>query len=173
MALNAGGQPADLAPAGGMWGRFYDGLGYLAGLILAIMAGAVFLQVVLRYIGWAAFDGLDEVPRYLFVWLVMLGAAAAMHRGEHTLLGYFRDRFGRRGRALAIIVANAAGIALFAYLIKLSFILVPNAQFQTSAGLGLPLGYVYAAVPVGSALIILPMARVIFLALRDLWPKHS
>ena len=27
---------------------------------------------------------------------VMLGAAAAMHRGEHTLLGYFRDRFGRR-----------------------------------------------------------------------------
>ena len=173
MALNAGGLPADLAPAGGMWGRFYDGLGYLAGLILAIMAGAVFLQVLLRYAGWAAFDGLDEVPRYLFVWLVMLGAAAAMHRGEHTLLGYFRDRLGRRGRALAIIAANAAGIALFVYLIKLSFVLVPNAQFQTSAGLGLPLGYVYAAVPVGSVLIILPMARVLFLALRDLWPKHS
>jgi TRAP-type C4-dicarboxylate transport system permease small subunit len=156
-----------------MWGRFYDGLGYLAGLILAIMAGAVFLQVLLRYVGWTVFDGLDEVPRYLFVWLVMLGAAAAMHRGEHTLLGYFRDRFGRRGRALAIIAANAAGIVLFVYLIKVSFILVPNAQFQTSAGLGLPLGYVYAAVPVGSVLIILPMARVLFLALRDLWPKHS
>ena len=93
-----GGHLADPAPAGGMWGRFYEGLGYLAGLILAIMAGAVFVQVVLRYVGWAAFDGLDEVPRYLFVWLVMLGAAAAMHYGEHTLLGYFRDRFGRRGR---------------------------------------------------------------------------
>ena len=173
MAHGAGGQPADLAPAGGMWGRFYDGLGYLAGLILAIMAGAVFLQVLLRYLGWAAFDGLDEVPRYLFVWLVMLGAAAAMHRGEHTLLGYFRDRLGRRGRALAIIIANAVGIVLFVYLIKVSFILVPNAQFQTSAGLGLPLGYVYAAVPVGSVLIILPMARVLFHALRELWPKHS
>jgi TRAP-type C4-dicarboxylate transport system permease small subunit len=173
MASESGGQPADQAPAGGIWGRFYAGLGYLAGLILAIMAGAVFLQVMLRYAGWAGIDGLDEVPRYLFVWLVMLGAAAAMHRGEHTLLSYFRDRFGRRGRALAIIAANAAGIALFAYLIKLSFILVPNAQFQTSAGLGLPLGYVYAAVPVGSVLIILPMARVIFLALRDLWPRHS
>ena len=116
MASDAGGQPADLAPAGGSVGRFYEGLGYLAGLILAIMAGAVFLQVVLRYVGWAGIDGLDEVPRYLFVWLVMLGAAAAMHRGEHTLLGYFRDRLGRRGRALAIIAANAAGIAFFAYL---------------------------------------------------------
>ena len=171
MASSVGGQAADQAPAGGIWGRFYEGLGYLAGLILAIMAGAVFLQVMLRYVG-RGIDGLDEVPRYLFVWLVMLGAAAAMHRGEHTLLSYFRDRFGRRGRALAIIVANAAGIALFAYFIKLSFVLVPNAQFQTSAGLGLPLGYVYAAVPVGAALIILPMARVVFLALRDLWPKR-
>jgi TRAP-type C4-dicarboxylate transport system permease small subunit len=173
MASGVGGQPADPAPAGGIWGRFYEGLGYLAGLILAIMAGAVFLQVMLRYAGWAGIDGLDEVPRYLFVWLVMLGAAAAMHRGEHTLLSYFRDRFGRRGRALAIIVANAAGITLFAYFIKLSFVLVPNAHLQTSAGLGLPLGYVYAAVPVGAALIILPMARVLLLALCDLWPKHS
>ena len=168
-----GGHLADAAPAGGLWGRFYDGLGYFAGLILAIMAGAVFLQVVLRYAGWAAFDGLDEVPRYLFVWLVMLGAAAAMHRGEHTLLGYFRDRFGRRRRALSIILVNAAGIALFVYFIKLSFILVPNAHLQTSASLGLPLSYVYAAVPVGSVLIILPMARVLYFALRDLWPKHS
>ena len=170
MASGVGGHPADQAPAGGIWGRFYEGLGYLAGLILAIMAGAVFLQVMLRYVG-RGIDGLDEVPRYLFVWLVMLGAAAAMHRGEHTLLGYFRDRFGRRGRALAIIVANAAGIALFVYFIKLSFILVPNAHLQTSAGLGLPLGYVYAAVPVGAALIILPMARTLFHALRDLWPR--
>lgn len=173
MASGVGGQFADRAPAGGVWGRFYEGLGYLAGLILAIMAGAVFLQVVLRYAGWAGIDGLDEVPRYLFVWLVMLGAAAAMHRGEHTLLSYFRDRLGPRGRDFAIILVNAAGITFFAYLIKVSFVLVPNAQFQTSAGLGLPLGYVYAAVPVGSALIILPMARVLFLALRDLWPKRS
>ena len=48
------------------------------------MTAAVFLQVVLRFIGWTGIDGLEEVPRYLFVWLVMLGAAAAMYRGEHT-----------------------------------------------------------------------------------------
>jgi TRAP-type C4-dicarboxylate transport system permease small subunit len=52
-------------------------------------------------------------------------------------------------------------------------VLVPNAQFQTSAGLGLPLGYVYAAVPVGAALLILPMAWRILVALRALWPRPS
>jgi TRAP-type C4-dicarboxylate transport system permease small subunit len=65
------------------------------------------------------------------------------------------------------------GIALFLYLIKLSLVLVPNAQLQTSAGLGLPLGWVFLAVPVGAALVVLPMARNVAVALRSLWPKRS
>jgi TRAP-type C4-dicarboxylate transport system permease small subunit len=96
-----------------------------------------------------------------------------MQRGEHTVLDYFINRLGPRGRALVIALTNAAGIALFLYLIKLSFVLVPNAQLQTSAGLGLPLGYVFLAVPVGAALIVLPMARTVAVALRSLWPKRS
>ena len=78
-----------------------------------------------------------------------------------------------RTRALIIIFTNAVSILLFAYLIKLSFTLVPNAQFQTSPGLQLPLGYVFAAIPIGSVLIILPMLRNIYFALRTIWPKSS
>ena len=50
---------------------------------------------------------------------------------------------------------------------------MPNSQLQSSAGLGLPLGYVYAAVPVGAVLIILPMLRNLVAALRSLWQKPS
>ena len=164
---------AEADHASGSWRRAYDALGNVGGLILAIMTGAVFLQVVLRFLGRAGIDGLEEVPRYLFVWLVMIGAAAAMHRGEHTALDYFVKLLGPRGRALVTAGTNAVGIAFFLYLIKLSLVLVPNAQLQTSAGLGLPLGYVYAAVPVGAALLVLPMARNIVAALRSLWPKRS
>jgi len=66
--------------------RTYDALGHVGGAILAVMTGAVFLQVVLRFVGSAGFDGLEEVPRFLFVWLVMIGSAAAMQRGQHTVL---------------------------------------------------------------------------------------
>jgi TRAP-type C4-dicarboxylate transport system permease small subunit len=150
----------------------YDVLGHIGGLILAVMAGAVFLQVVLRYAG-RGIDGLDELPRYLFVWLVMIGAAAAMQRGEHTVLDYFINRLSRRARALVLVTTNAVGIGLFAYMIKLSLVLVPNAQLQTSAGLELPLGYVFAAIPVGAALLILPMFRNLYRALGDLWQRPS
>jgi TRAP-type C4-dicarboxylate transport system permease small subunit len=156
-----------------VWTRTYGALGHVGGLILAIMAGAVFLQVVLRFIGWAGIDGLEEVPRYLFVWLVMIGSAAAMARGEHTTLEYFINLLQPRLRILVIVLTNAVGIGLFLYLIKLSFVLVPNAQLQTSPGLGLPLGYVFVAIPIGSALIVLPMLRNLYGALRSLWQRPS
>jgi len=164
---------ADAGSAADWLKRPYDVLGHLGGLILAVMAGAVFLQVVLRFLGQAGMDGLDEVPRFLFVWLVMIGAAAAMQRSEHTVLDYFINRLGTRARALVLVLTNATGIALFLYLIKLSLVLVPNSQLQTSAGLGLPLGYVYAAIPVGSALILLPMVRNLVRALGSLWQRPS
>src|SRR5262245_53404711 len=171
MTTNSGDAPAT---RGGKRGAAAEEeLGHLGGLILAIMSGAVFLQVVMRFLGWTGIDGLDEVPRYLFVWLVMIGAAAAMYRGQHTVLDYFINLLGPRLRAAIVVLTNAVGIFLFVYLIKLSLVLVPNAQFQTSAGLGLPLGYVYAAMPVGAALIILPMLRNVVVAVRSLWPRRS
>jgi TRAP-type C4-dicarboxylate transport system permease small subunit len=119
-----------------IWAGAYEGLGHLGGLILAVMSGAVVLQVILRFLGRSGTDGLEEVPRYLFVWLVIIGAAAAMYRGQHTVLDYFINLLGPRLRASIVVLTNAVGIFLFVYLIKLSFVLVPNAQFQTSAGLG-------------------------------------
>ena len=156
----------------GVWGaRFYSGLGVLAGVLMALLTLTVFLQVILRYVARSGIEGLDEAPRYLFVWLVMIGAAAAMYRGEHTTLEFFRERLSPRGRALAEVVTQGVGILLFLSMIKVSLVLVPNSQLQSSAGLGLPLGYVYAAMPVGAGLIILPMAWRLVSAVRDVWQK--
>ena len=168
----SGGGAGGPARSAGFWQRAYDAFGHVGGLILAVMAAAVFLQVVLRFLGQAGIDGLEEVPRYLFVWLVMIGAAAAMFRGEHTVLDYFINLLRPRLRAIIVALANAVGIILFLYLIKLSWVLVPNAQLQTSPGLGLPLGYVFAAIPVGAVLIVLPMLRNVFVALGSLLPKR-
>jgi len=170
----AGGPESGGGAPFGAWGtRFYEGLGWLGGLLLAVMTLAVFVQVLTRFSGHTALDGIDEIPRYLFVWLVMIGAAAAMHRAEHTRLEYFQQRLAPRGQHLLTAVTNGVGILLFLSLIRTSLVLVPNAQLQSSPGLGLPLGYVYAAVPVGSVLILLPMAWHMGAALRALWPRRS
>lgn len=165
------GTPESPPPSGGA--RLYDIFGHVGGLILAVMTAAVFIQVVLRYFGLTGIDGLEEVPRYLFVWLVMFGAAAAMWRHEHTLLDYFVHQCGPRLRAAISILVNALGIGFFGYLIWLSITLVPNAGLQTSPGLGLSLDWVFGAIPVGAVMIIVPMLRNIYFAARRVWPKSS
>lgn len=160
-------------PAPGLLARAYEGLGYLGGLVLAVMTGAVFVQVVARYFGVTLVDGLEEIPRYLFIWLVVLGSAAAMYRKEHTLVDYFVKKFGPRTQVAILTVTTLTSIAVFVWLIKLSIVLVPNAQLQTSAGLNLPLGYVFAAIPVGAVLIIVPMVVNLVHSVRELWPKRS
>lgn len=159
--------------APGLLTRAYEGLGYLGGLVLAVMTVAVFVQVVARYFGITVVDGLEEIPRYLFIWLVVLGSAAAMYRKEHTLVDYFVKKFGPRTQVVILLVTTLASIAVFVWLIKLSVVLVPNAQLQTSAGLSLPLGYVFAAIPVGAVLIIVPMVVNLVRSVRELWPKRS
>ena len=103
----------------------------------------------------------------------MIGAAAAMQRGEHTRLEYFVERMGPRAGALISVVVNGAAILFFLSLLRSSWVLVPNAQLQSSAGLSLPLGWVYAAVPVGALLILPPMLRNLAVSLRALWRKPS
>jgi TRAP-type C4-dicarboxylate transport system permease small subunit len=114
--------PPDADRESPVWRRVYDGLGHVGGAILAIMTVAVFFQVVMRFLGRSPIDGIDEIPRYLFVWLVMIGAASAMYRREHTVLDYFVNLLGPRGRAATSAFVNLSGILFLAYLIKLSWV---------------------------------------------------
>ncbi len=50
---------------------------------LAVMALAVFINVVLRYGFGSGIAASEEVSRLLFVWMVFIGATAAYPAGEH------------------------------------------------------------------------------------------
>ncbi len=70
---------------------------------LAVMALAVFVNVVLRYGFGTGVAASEELSRLLFVWMVFIGAAAAYPRGEHmtftALLAALRDRPARAAGA--------------------------------------------------------------------------
>jgi len=159
----------DTRPFGARGTRIYDGFGYLGGLFLAIMVLAVFGQVLIRRFFMFSIDGIEEVPRFLFVWLVMLGGASAMQRGEHTLLEYFRDKLSPRWNAFVRMLMDGLGVFLFLYIIRVSFILLPQSHPMQSPGLGLRYSYIYAAMPFGAALMVFPMGWRMIVAAREFW----
>jgi TRAP-type transport system small permease protein len=62
---------------------FWRGIDAIMAVLLAAMIALVFTNVVLRYGFSSGFRQSVELARMWFVWVVMLGAAVALRRGEH------------------------------------------------------------------------------------------
>ena len=72
--------PTSSAPARSRPQRLAESLMAAA---LAVMAFAVFINVVLRYGFGSGIAASEELSRLLFVWIVFIGATAAYPLGEH------------------------------------------------------------------------------------------
>jgi TRAP-type C4-dicarboxylate transport system permease small subunit len=134
----------------------------LLALLLAAAVLNVVWQVVSRFALGHPSSFTDELARYLLVWIGLVGAACAAGRGLHVAVDLVPARVEQRlGAALPIAVHAAVGaFALFvmllggARLVALSFELG-----QTSAALGISLGWVYAVLP-GSGAVVLAYAAL-------------
>lgn len=71
---------------------------------LAVMALAVFVNVVLRYGFGMGIAASEELSRLLFVWMVFIGAAAAYPRGEHMAFTSLLGLLGQRALAVMTVL---------------------------------------------------------------------
>ncbi|MEI2417682.1 TRAP transporter small permease [Orrella sp. JC864] len=81
-------------------------LGVLMVLCLAGMVVLVFGNVVLRYGFNSGITISEEVSRWLFVWLVFLGALVAMRERQHLGVEILVRRLPVRGRKLCLLVSQ-------------------------------------------------------------------
>ena len=78
--------------------------GLMAGC-LAVMAVAVFINVVLRYGFGSGVAASEELSRLLFVWMVFIGAAAAYPAGEHMAFTSLAGLLAKRPWAFGVLTA--------------------------------------------------------------------
>jgi TRAP-type transport system small permease protein len=143
-----------------------QGLEWACILLLAAISIDLLLGVFSRYVLERTFVWYDEVARLCFMWLVFLGAAVAVRRGAHFGLDVVvaslpppLQRFLRLLTPLTVIVFSAA-------LIWLGWDLMRHGATQTTAVMGMPVSWIYAAMPVGAALMA-------FYALMSLFEKPA
>ncbi|MFB2531507.1 TRAP transporter small permease subunit [Paracoccus sp. p4-l81] len=72
--------------------RFWAVIDGVIALLLAAMIVLVFANVVLRYGFSSGIRQSVELARLWFVWVVMLGAAVVLRRGEHLALAEFSEK---------------------------------------------------------------------------------
>ena len=127
---------------------------FVAGTILAGMTVLVFLTVIYRYFLMSPISWGEEMARFLFISLAMLGAALAVKDRSHFTITILTARFPASVQA-GLRVAIALGTSLLlGIVIDKGWRLTLLNQNQESPALGVPMSVPYAAVPLGATLML-------------------
>jgi len=96
---------------------------------LALMVIMVFSNVVLRYVFNSGFTASEELSRFLFLWLIFIGAIVAMKESAHLGVDTLVSRLPRGGKIFCVLVSNAL-------LLWVCYLFFVGSWRQTVVGLG-------------------------------------
>lgn len=133
----------------------------LAGSLVLTVFVVVLLQVVMRYLFQRPNPWSEELSRFGFIWLSMLGAALAVELRTHFVFDQLVGRLRPKLQTLVRICSTAFVVALAVGLIVFGLDLVVLASSQRSPALNLPISWVYASVPVAGLLMLLHISAAL------------
>ena len=145
-------------PRAGLGARVERGLGAATGALAATLVAAevavLFAGVCARYVFHAPLIWSDEVAGILFLWLAMLGAALALHRGEHMRMTALAARLGLRPRAFLDRLALCAAAAFLLLIVKPALDFALDDMDVSTPALEISSGWRSMALPVGFGLML-------------------
>ena len=121
--------------------------------LLAVISADLLAGIFSRYVLERTFVWYDEVARAAFMWLVFLGAAVAVRRGAHFGLHVFVEMLPPQLRRFVLVLSPLVIILFAAALAGLGWMLMQHGAAQTTAVMGMPVSWIYAAIPAGGALM--------------------
>lgn len=127
-------------------------------LCLSLMVILVLGNVVLRYVFDSGLTLSEELSRWLFVWLVFLGAVVALHERAHLGVDTLVQRLAPRARWACLVVSHLLMLWATWLLLKGSWTQTLINLETTAPSSGLPVAIVYSVgivYGVSSGLILL------------------
>jgi TRAP-type C4-dicarboxylate transport system permease small subunit len=130
----------------------------IACLLMVLVTVLNLTQVGGRYFFSMGFSWTEEVMRYSMIWLMMMGSVACIFRVEHmgieALEAMVRPALSRYVKSALYSVGAVFCVVILVY----SYPLALRNSAQTAPASGISMMLPYAALPVGSALMLLQIA---------------
>ena len=126
-------------------------------VVLAAMALICFLEVMLRYGLGSSFGWYDEFTGYLLVWLTFLGAVLAQLEEKHIGVGDLAGYFGRGWRRAAAFATLGLMLVLHILLLYYGGQLAIRFLTDRAITLPVPMGIIYAVIPLSAVLMLAPL----------------
>lgn len=131
------------------------------GVALLVMLGIVLTaQVLMRFVLGLGYGWMEEIARMLFIWVIFIGAVAAMQRNLHIRVGAGIMLFPAKLRPIAAWIGD---LALFAFCLAIAWhgIELAASTLDTDFRLqstGLSMFWTYTIIPISFGLQALRLA---------------
>ena len=122
-------------------------------LITVMMTVSLVIMIFGRNFFNTAFASLEEISRFTFVWLTFIGAAIAFKRKEHMGMDFIVSKLKGKIAIYVEIVQDIFALILFALFIYYGTELAVLNISVVSLQSGIPMGYVYAIIPISGLLM--------------------
>ncbi len=131
---------------------------------LAFASAILFINVVLRYFFNSGWEWAEEAARYAIVWIVFLGGSICARKGMHLAVDALAVRLPAERQRLLAMLVNLLCVAFCVFLVAAGLDMVELARDtdQITPGLGMPIYYVYLAIPTGGALMAIRFAQDLY-----------
>jgi C4-dicarboxylate transporter DctQ subunit len=124
-------------------------------VMVPLMTGIIFVQVVLRYVFQSPFSWAEELARYLLIWITCLGSACAIRDGMHISISFLRSKLKKSKQTVATAVIYVLTLGFFIYCIKEGTIFSLVQWSQRSTAMQIPMTVPYIAIPLGFVIMFL------------------
>ncbi len=132
-------------------------------IIFLCIAGFVtlaFLQVFCRFILNDSLTWSEELCRYLFVWMVFLGAGVGILHKRHIIIDIVPNLIPGSARKYYDVAINVLILAFTVLLMRYGLVFAQRGMRQNSPAMQIPLGYVYGGIILGGAVMFINTVRV-------------
>ncbi|WP_319529495.1 TRAP transporter small permease [uncultured Cohaesibacter sp.] len=127
----------------------------LCGVTFVVMTAVIASLVITRNFFGFSWSWSEEITRFLMVWLIFLGAAVLVRRDDHIALDALPRALPERARTILMMAIRLPILGVLWLILQQGWIVMGLRASNHSPALGIPLSWVYAAIPVGSALMLL------------------
>lgn len=110
---------------------------------LSIMAILVFGNVVLRYVFNSGITWSEEVARFLFIWMIFLGAIGALKDNGHLAVDMFVKKLSPTLKKIVYVISNLIVFYILWLVLDGSWKMTLSNMDSTAPATGLPLSYIY------------------------------
>ena len=123
-------------------------------VILVVMVAIIFMQIVSRAFIGSSFSWTEELARFLFIALVLLGAGVLFGTRAHIAVDLIYEKVGPKGKKWLIMLTFCVVVVIAFILCVKGFDLSMKTMIQKSPALQLPVGLFNSALWIGAALMI-------------------